>query len=159
MSCYTEVGFFRLTSLVTQTVKSSPAMWETWVRSLGWEDPLEEEMATYSSILTWKIPWTEGLSRLQSTGLQRVRHDLGTEHTRTQPFLACSESPWKILSVDRRASLELAKEGHPVHFTGRETEVREKRLPWGNTMSPLCARLLWNEGVLSRLSHLLFLWT
>ena len=46
-------------SLVTQTVKNSPAIWETWVRSLGWEDPLEEGMGTRSSILAWRIPWIE----------------------------------------------------------------------------------------------------
>ena len=63
------------TSLVAQTVKRLPKTWETWVRSLGQEDPLEKEMATHSSILAWKIPWTEEPGRLQSTGLQRVRHD------------------------------------------------------------------------------------
>jgi len=47
-------------SLVTQTVKNSPAMWETWVRSLGWEGALEEGMATYSSILAWRIPMDTG---------------------------------------------------------------------------------------------------
>ena len=46
-------------SLVAQMVKSLPAVWETWVRPLDWEDPLEKEMATYSSILVWKIPWME----------------------------------------------------------------------------------------------------
>ena len=45
-------------------------MWETWVRSLGWDDPLEKEMATHSSILAWRIPWMEEPGRLQSTGLQ-----------------------------------------------------------------------------------------
>ena len=50
-------------------------MQETWVRSLGQEDPLEKEMATDSSILAWEIPWTEELGGLQSMGLQRVRHD------------------------------------------------------------------------------------
>ena len=59
-----------MTSLVAQMVKSSPAMWETWVRSLGWEDPLEEEMATHSSILAWRIPWIEEPGRLQSMGSQ-----------------------------------------------------------------------------------------
>ena len=58
---------------MSQTLKNSPAMQETSVRYLGREDPLEEGMATHSSILAWKIPWTEG--GLQSTGLQRVRHD------------------------------------------------------------------------------------
>jgi len=56
-------------------VKHPPAMRETWVRSLGWEDPLEKEMATHSSILAWRIPWTEDPDRLQSMGSQRVRHD------------------------------------------------------------------------------------
>jgi len=50
-------------------------MWETWVQSLGWEDPLEKEMATHSSILAWRIPWTEEPGGLQSTGSQRVGHD------------------------------------------------------------------------------------
>ena len=54
-------------------VKNPPIMQETWVRSLGWEDPLEKEMVTHSSILAWKIPWTEEPGGLQSTGSQRVR--------------------------------------------------------------------------------------
>ena len=56
-------------------VKCLVAMQETWVRSLGQEDPLEKEMATYSSTLAWKIPWTEKPGRLQSMGLQRIGHD------------------------------------------------------------------------------------
>ena len=56
-------------------VKNPLAMQETWVQSLGWEDPLEEGMATHSSILAWRIPWTEESGRLQSMGLQTVRHD------------------------------------------------------------------------------------
>ena len=62
-------------SLVAQMVKHPPAMWETQVRFLGPEDPLEKEMAIHSSTLAWKIPWTEELDRLQSMGPQRVRHD------------------------------------------------------------------------------------
>ena len=62
-------------SLVTQTVKNPPAMWETLVRSLGWEDPLEKGTASHSSILAWRIPWTEEPGRLQSMGLQRVGHN------------------------------------------------------------------------------------
>ena len=61
-------------SLVAQTVKCLPTMWETQVQSLGWEDPLEKEMATHSSTPAWKIPWTEEPDRLQSTGSQRVGH-------------------------------------------------------------------------------------
>ena len=62
-------------SLVAQTVKSLPAVQETQLPSLGWEDPLEEGMATHSSILAWRIPWKEEPGRLQSMGSQRVRHD------------------------------------------------------------------------------------
>ena len=62
-----------------QTVKNLPAMRETWVRSLGREDPLEKEMATHSSILAWGIPWMENSGGLQSTGSQRVGHDWATE--------------------------------------------------------------------------------
>ena len=64
-----------MTSLVAQTVKRLPTMWETWVQSLGWEDLLEKEMAIHSSILAWKIPWKEEPSGLQSMGLQRVGYD------------------------------------------------------------------------------------
>ena len=60
---------------MAQIVKNLPAMWETWVGSLGQEDPLEKGMATHSSILAWGIPWTEGSVGLQSTGSQRVRLD------------------------------------------------------------------------------------
>ena len=67
-------------SLVSQMVKNPPAMQETWVLSLGWEDLLEEEMATHSSILAGIIPWTEKPGRLQSMGSQRVRHNGATEH-------------------------------------------------------------------------------
>ena len=59
---------------MAQMVKHLPAMWETRVRSLGQEEPLEKEMAIHSSTLAWKIPWTEEPSRLQSVGSQRVRH-------------------------------------------------------------------------------------
>ena len=62
-------------SLVAQLVKNLPAMWETLVQSLGWEDPLEKEMATPSSILAWRIPWAEKPGGLQSMGSQRIRHD------------------------------------------------------------------------------------
>ena len=61
-------------SLVAQTIKNLPAARETWV-PLGWEDPLEKGVATHSSILAWKTPWTEESDRLQSLGSQRVGHD------------------------------------------------------------------------------------
>ena len=62
-------------SLVAQMVKCLPTMWETRVRSMGQEDPLEKEMATHSSILAWKTPWMEECDRLQSMGSQRVGND------------------------------------------------------------------------------------
>ena len=67
-----------VSSLVAQRLKHLPPMRETWVRSLGQEDPLEKEMAIHSSILAWRIPWMEKPSRLQSTGLQRVGHNWAT---------------------------------------------------------------------------------
>ena len=70
--------FFQLASLVAQTIKRLTAMQETQVRSLGWEDPLEKEMAAHSSILAWKISWIAELGRLPSMGSQRVRHDWPT---------------------------------------------------------------------------------
>ena len=63
---------------MVQMVKNPSAMWETWVRSLGWEDPLEKGTAAHSSILAWRIPQTEEPGRLQSMGSQRVRHDWET---------------------------------------------------------------------------------
>ena len=63
-----------MTSLVTQMAKNVPAMQETRVRPLGWEKPLEKEMAIHSSILAWEIPWTEEPGGLQSLGLPRVGH-------------------------------------------------------------------------------------
>ena len=61
--------------LVSQKVKNLPEMQESQVQSLGWEDTLEKEMATHSSTIAWKIPWTEETGRLQSMGSQRVRHN------------------------------------------------------------------------------------
>ena len=67
-----------LSSLVAQRLKRLPAMWETWIWSLGWEDLLEKETAIHSSTLAWKIPQMEEPGRLQSMGSQRVRHDWAT---------------------------------------------------------------------------------
>ena len=78
-------------SLVAQRLKRLPAMRETWVQSLGQEDPLEKEMATHSSILAWRIPWMEEPGGLQSTGSQRVIQDLATEQHTPHPH-------WTILA-------------------------------------------------------------
>ena len=65
-------------SLVAQTIKNPPLMQETWVRSLGWEDPLEKRVATHSSILAWRIPWKRNLAGYSPWSQQRVRHDWAT---------------------------------------------------------------------------------
>ena len=74
-------------SLVAQAVKNLSAMWETWVQSMSWKDPLEKGTATYPSILAWRILWPEEPGRLQSMGLQRVRHNWVT-------FTFLEEYPW-----------------------------------------------------------------
>ena len=76
--------------MVAQTVKRLCTMRETWVRSLGQEDPLEKEMAIHSSTIAWKIPWTEELGRLQSMGSQRVGHDWATSILTTMLWTASS---------------------------------------------------------------------
>ena len=74
---------YHLVSCLAQMVKNPPAMRETWVWSLGWEDPLEEGMATRFRILAWRIPWTGKPGRLQFMESQRVRHDWVTKHSTT----------------------------------------------------------------------------
>ena len=78
---------FRLTALLsscyvllTQVIKNPSSMYETWVQSLGWKDPLEKGMAIHCSILAWKSPWTEEPGNLQSMGSQRVGHNRTTKH-------------------------------------------------------------------------------
>ena len=77
---------------MAQTVKNLPAIQETQVQSLGWEDPLEKGMATHSSILHWRIPWTEEPGRLQFMELQRVRHDRVTNTFRKDTLMEGSSS-------------------------------------------------------------------
>ena len=78
-NCLKSSFLFLWASLVAQTVRNTCAMWETWVWSMGWEDPLEEGTATHSSILAWRIPWTEEPGRLQSMGSQQVGLDWVTK--------------------------------------------------------------------------------
>ena len=83
-------------SLVAQRLKCLPAMQETWVWSLGREDPLEKEMATHSSIRAWRIPWTEEPGGLQSTGSQRVGYDWVTSLSLIYPKCTCPNPPPQI---------------------------------------------------------------
>ena len=81
---------------------------DTWVCSLGWDDPLEEDMTTHSSVLAWRIPWTEELGGLQSMGSERVRHDWVTKHPRY------SGSPNTEQSLSARQPNEMLQEGVSV---------------------------------------------
>ena len=92
-------------SLVAQRLKPLPAMWETWVRCLGWEDPLEKEMATHSSILAWRIPWMEEPGGLQSTESQRVRHDFTFTLWEKAMGTHSSTLAWKIPRTEEPGGL------------------------------------------------------
>ena len=99
-------GHYTWASLVAQTVKNLPTMWETQVRSLGQEDPLKKEMATHSSVLTWRIPWREEPGGLQSMGLQSVGHDqvtnthshLDIQRVSVLPSLVQASPSWASVS-------------------------------------------------------------
>ena len=89
-------------SLVAQMVKHLPTMWETQVRSLSRKDPLEKDLSTHSSILAWRIPWTEEPGKLQSMGSQRVRHDWVTSlsfflYRILAQFYPCDSGQWLLL--------------------------------------------------------------
>ena len=99
-------------SLVAQRLKRLPAMQETWVWSLGQEDPLEKEMATYSSILAWRIPWTEEPGGLQSTGLQRVGHDWATSLTHS--LTHSLHGIHGVISISQMRKLRISKVESPV---------------------------------------------
>ena len=93
LTCRSKIYLSRYqASLVAQRVKNPPAMRETWVQSLGWEDHLEEGMAIHSSILAWRMPWTEEPGGLQSLGSQRVGQ---TERVSTQSLQPCPPQPYQ----------------------------------------------------------------
>ena len=99
----TQVSHIAGASLVAQRLKHLPAMQEIWVQSLGRENPLEKEMATHSSMLAWRIPWTGEPGRLQSTGSQRVGHDWATSLALSLPFI------WTTREANKMAF-------HPTHW-------------------------------------------
>ena len=100
-------------SLVAQTVKRLSTMQETRVRSLGWEDPLEKEMAIHSSILAWKIPWTEEPGRLQSMGSQRVEHDWATSLSLSLPLALPGKTAAAAKSLQSCPTLRDPIDGSP----------------------------------------------
>ena len=142
-------------------VKESPANEETWVRSLGWEGPLEEGLATHSSILAWRIPQTEESGGLQSMGLQRVRHDRSLNNNavifnwRRSPSLPgpllVNSLPLQLgagrgeccqLPVDRRQrSYETSYDPHDSPHPGKELLAAESELCWGWEM------LMWRTEI------------
>ena len=100
-------------SLVAQLVKNLSAMWETWIWSLGWEDTLEKWKANHSSILAWRIPWTQEPSRLQFLELQRVGHDWATFKKEKSLHQMFSEHAWGPRPT--RLSLSLVYESWSRH--------------------------------------------
>ena len=122
-------------SLVAQRLKHLPGMWETWVQSLGREDPLEKEMATHSSTLAWRIPWREEPGRLQSMGSQRVGHDWVASFTSLTYVKKRVWNSGRAISQEKKklnvkvASVELLSWIEPqcglIHTPeGKEREVR-----------------------------------
>ena len=103
--------------LVAQRVKRLPALWETWVRSLGRGDSLEKEMAIHFSILAWRIPWTEEPGRLQSRGSQRVRHNWTTSLSFFLSFLLVKgESAFGQISTTLHAPPSVASIWNKAYF-------------------------------------------
>ena len=130
-------------SLVAQTLKRLPTVRETWVRSLGQEDLLEKEMATHSSILAWRIPWTEDPGRLQSMGLQRVRHDWVTSlYIKVEILLSPGVSKntltfnisFKVWGSTRSSSLLIPSAITVYHYSlwqGYRIRSAKRRGKWG----------------------------
>ena len=113
-------------SLVAQRLKCLPPMRETWVQSLGQEDPLEKEMATHSSIIAWRIPWMEKPGRLQSTGSQRVGHNWATSPSPPVQFSSVAQSCPTLCDPMNRSTPSL-----PVHHQLPEfTQTHIHRVQW-----------------------------
>ena len=125
--------YVSMASLVAQLVKGLPAIWETWVQSLGREDPLEKEMATHSSILACRIPWREEPGGLQSTGSQRVGHNRRT-NTHTYVYMAS-------LVAQLVKSLPAIQETW-VQSLGREDPLKKEM---ATHSSILACRIPWTE--------------
>ena len=124
--------------LVAQMVKHLPAMQETPGRSLGQEDPLEKEMSTHSSILSWKIPWTEKPGRLQSMGSQTVRHDWVTS---LHSGVFSSQQTAEVILTKQKPNLDQGQAGPGRQAMGVERQERGKRvylgLPQKRKLSPV----------------------
>ena len=124
---WTCLSYLWWTSLVAQMVKHLPTMRETQVQSLGQEDPLKKEMATHSSILAWKIPWTEEAGRLQFMGSQRLGHDWAT-------FFLSSLTYWASLVAQRVKHLPAMQETW-VQSLGQEDPLEEEMATHSGTLA------------------------
>ena len=122
------------TFLVAQMVNNLPAMQETWVRSLGQEDPLEKGMATHFSILAWRNPWTEEPDGLQSMGLQRVGHAWTTNTFSTKVEFSSVQSLSRVqlfatpLTAARQASLSITNSRSSLKLTSIESVMPSSHL-------------------------------
>ena len=142
-------ALFSFDVLLVQSVKNLPVMQETQFQSLCWEDPLEKGMAIHSSILAWRIPWTEGPGRLQSMGLRRVRHNWATKFIHSGWF---DEPNWAEVWEDPmlvREAAEMKGQGRISSFSpspGMHHLKTNTRAPWWSTRPP---HPLWaRSGVL-----------
>ena len=125
-------------SPVAQLVNSLPAMQENRVQSLGWEDPLEKEMATHSSILAWRNPWTEEPGGLQNMGSQRVGHDWGTNTRYVIQLLRVSVTTRGCLILVSRLVIRTSPPFKVVQFT-RKTKRRQEKKTQSKTEPSYCS--------------------
>ena len=119
-----------------QTVKNLPAVWESRVRSLGWEDALQKRMATHSGILAWKMLWTEEPGGLQSVGLQRVRHNGATN---TLTFASTRDSPARPKSFPWKLFLPAESLGSYAQISVIISNSNLARLGWAQAPHPTCS--------------------
>ena len=123
-------------SQVAQMVKNLPTVQETWVRSLGWEDPLKKGMETHSSILACRIPWTEEPSRLQPMGSQRVGHDWVTNTHTHRTFRRLKPETGKMITVKSNLFYSLDNQKNlEIYFNLILMTGRDKRQWWKRVMN------------------------
>ena len=134
-------------SLVAQMVKNLPAMQDTWVQSLGQEDPQEKGMATHSSVLTRRIPWTQGPGRLQSMGLQRIRHDWETNIFIS--WMCCSTMSRSVSGIK---TIHCAQHFQPGNQERKPT-IWPSLCPFLNTLTGILTSQSVREVIPSRLDN------
>ena len=130
-------------SLVAQMVRSLLAVWETWVWSLSWENPLEKEMATHSNILAWKISWTEEPGGLPSPGLQRVRHNWAHMHI-----------SWNVYTMEMSDTGEFRTQNNIKLFSSLQFCITSFIAPFHQpTSTHSLASISWSSTIHLALNH------